>query len=107
MNRREQFKPGNQCRADGCNGEVFFKVSQGNPALDSRQAGIRSPLNPLNGGFPAPNQLARAFPEGPRVLSSFCKKRGCFLACVPGTARERVRGCADRRICPQILAASS
>lgn len=74
MNRREQFKPENQCRAEGCNGEVFFKIIQGDSALDRRQMGNRSPLSPVNGGHP-PNQQIRMFPDGSRILSSFCKKR--------------------------------
>lgn len=77
MNRRDQFKPENQCRADGCNGEVFSKtISGGDPVFDRRQVGgNRSPLNPLNAGIPASNQQGRMFPEGSRVVSSFCKKR--------------------------------
>ncbi|OIW27193.1 hypothetical protein CONLIGDRAFT_633529 [Coniochaeta ligniaria NRRL 30616] len=81
MNRREQLKPENQCRADGCNGEVFFKTIPGDPVPDRRQMGNRSPLTPVNGGHP-PNQQMRMFPEGSRILSSFCKKRN-MLAELP------------------------
>jgi hypothetical protein len=92
MIRRDQFKSENQCRADGCNGEVFAKVSQGGDAgLDRRQAGSRSPLSPVSGGYP-PNQQMRTFPEGSRILSSFCKKRR-----FPGSRLDRglVRSGAD------------
>ncbi|KAH8907365.1 hypothetical protein BR93DRAFT_692158 [Coniochaeta sp. PMI_546] len=78
MNRREQFKPENQCRAEGCNGEVFFKIIQGDAASDRRQMGNRSPLTPVNGGHPH-NQQIRMFPEGSRILSTFCKKHTCSL----------------------------
>lgn len=73
MNRREQFKPQeNQCRAEGCNGEVFSKIFAGD---DRRQTptGNRNPLSPVGGDHPL--QQRRVFPEGSRILSSFCKKR--------------------------------